>query len=107
MNYSELKAAALPELAAIAADTAADMSARLAAFETLWARVSDFPDVWSGFTPSERATLRAAFALGSDFAARNGFLTAADIRRADFNRKHFGTIAERVARAETLAALCV
>lgn len=106
MSYAELKAAALPVLAAIAADTAADIGARLAAFEMLWARVSEFPDAWSGFTPWERAALRAAFSLGSDFAARNGFLTAADVRRADWNRKHFGPIAERAARAETIAALC-
>ncbi len=105
MKYSELKEAALPELAAIAADAGAAMTVRLAAFETLWARVSDFPDSWSSFNPTERAALRAAFALGSDFTARNGYLTAADVRRADFNRKHFGTIAERAARAETVAAL--
>jgi len=106
MRFQELKAAALPDLAIVAADAAAEIAARLAAFETLAARVSEIADSWSGFTARERAALRAAFDLDADAMARRGFITAADVRRADYNRKHFGTIAQRKARAKTVAALC-
>ncbi len=72
MNYRELKAAALPDLARVAIDADAAIAARLSAFEALKSRAAEIwaAGAWLGFDDSERAALRAAFAL--DLAA-DGF----------------------------------
>jgi hypothetical protein len=72
-EFETLNAATLPDLAR-AATGGADIAARLAAFETLAARVSEIPGAWSGFTNSERAAIRAAYALDADAMAARGFI---------------------------------
>lgn len=78
MTYQELKAAALPDLARMVIDAAADVAARLAAFESLNARAAEIwaAGAWLGYDDSERAALRAAFAIDADAMARRGFTAA-------------------------------
>lgn len=77
MRFDELKLAALPYLAEIAIDAAADITERLAAFEAIAARAAEISDIWSGYSDAERAALRAWSNLDGDAMARRGFITAA------------------------------
>lgn len=79
MSYQELKAAALPDLARMVIDAAADVATRLAAFEALESRSAEVwtAGAWLGFDDSERAVLRAAFAIDADAMAAQGFISAA------------------------------
>lgn len=74
MNYQESKNATLPDLARIVLDAAADIPARIAAFDVLKSRWMEIPDSWSGFDDSERAALRAAFAIDAETMAACGFI---------------------------------
>ncbi len=77
MSYQDSKNMALPELARIAADVAANVTARIAAFEALELRAAEIWETgaWLGFSDSERAALRAWSALDADAIALRDFIS--------------------------------
>lgn len=56
----------LPELAAIALDGGADIRTRLAALESLSARIFETADSWSSYSRAERAALHTAYTIDID-----------------------------------------
>lgn len=80
----------------------ADSADRVKAQEFLNAGADDMTEYWASLSIRARSRILGAMAL--DLSAL-GFIPAANDSRADWNRKHFGTQAERAVRAETISAL--
>lgn len=70
MDYRELRAASLADLAGMALDTARAPVTRLSPWESLSARIGETGTDWAGFDPTERAAIRRALALD---LSRHGF----------------------------------
>ncbi len=74
MDYQGLKTVALPILARIAADVESDITARIAAMEAMVSRAAEITGTWSSYSDSERAEMRAAFAIDAETLAACGFI---------------------------------
>ncbi len=72
-ELERLRLAGLPELAETAIDDSASITKRIAAYEAIAARAAEAAELWNGYSESERATIRAAFALDADAMAWRGF----------------------------------